>query len=33
MIALTDLLQARVWNLEAERRRERFLPLRVMRAS
>jgi len=29
MIALDDLLKARALNLEAERRRERFLPLRV----
>ncbi|HLY38375.1 MAG TPA: chloride channel protein [Candidatus Binatia bacterium] len=31
MVSLTDLLQARVRNLEAERRRERFLPLRIGR--
>jgi CIC family chloride channel protein len=30
MIALTDLLEARVRNLEAERRRERVLPLRLV---
>ena len=29
MVSLRDLLQGRVRNLEAERRRERFLPLRV----
>jgi chloride channel protein, CIC family len=30
IIALTDLLEARVRNLEAERRRERILPLRLV---
>jgi len=30
IIGLTDLLQARVRNLEAERRRERVLPLRLV---
>ena len=30
IIALTDLLKARVRNLEAERRRERILPLRLV---
>jgi hypothetical protein len=30
MVALTDLLEGRVRNLEAERRRERVLPLRLV---
>jgi CBS domain-containing protein len=30
MIALRDLLEARLRNLDAERRRERFLPLRIV---
>src|SRR5262249_61978230 len=30
IIALTDLLEARVRNLEAEHRRERILPLRLV---
>src|SRR5204863_3851219 len=30
MVALSDLLQARVRSLEAERRRERVLPLRLL---
>ena len=30
MVSLTDLLQARTRNLEAERRRERVLGLRVL---
>jgi len=30
MLSLTDLLKARTLNLEAERRRERVLPLRLV---